>query len=86
MTLLYIKAKEKQDFVSYQSLADYIFFASAIFPESLSDASDDYYITIGQLSYYSCYKLLNRQWHLYECLSDQFAPLSTEARTLIRSL
>jgi hypothetical protein len=86
ITLLYIKAKERQDFVSYQTLADWIFFSRAITPESLSDASDDYYITIGQLSYYSCYKLLHRQWQLYERLSDEFVPLSTEAGTIIRQL
>lgn len=86
ITLLYIRAKEKQDFVSYQMLGDWIFFAGAWYPEHLTDASEDYYAAIGSLSYWRCHKLLNRQWHLFERLSDEFSELSFETRKLIQRL
>lgn len=69
-TLKYINANNKFD--RYQDLADELLFMSSLFPESLNYASKDYYKSIGKLSYYKCFKILNGQWPLFEELSDKF--------------
>lgn len=86
ITLTFAKARSNHDFSIYQNLADWLFFSRVLFPEHLMDASEDYYVSIGRISYYSCYRLLNRQWLLYEELSDQFTNLEKKTKFLLRRL
>lgn len=85
ITLIFAKARFNHDFSIYQNLGDWLFFSRVFFPEHLSNASEDYYTSIGQISYYSCYRLLNRQWLLYEELSDQFTNLEVKTKFLLRN-
>lgn len=80
ITLLYAQAREKQDFLIYQNLGDWIFFSNTVAPNHLKFASKDYYDTIARLSYYSCYKLINKQWKLFEELSDNLLELEFEVK------
>lgn len=84
ITILYTEAKFKQDFLTFQNIGDWLFFCNTLFPEHLNKASIDYYCTIGRLSYYSCYKLINKQWKLYEQMADLFPVLSVQTRYIIR--
>jgi hypothetical protein len=86
VTLRFAQARSKQDFLSYQNLGDWIFFANTIAPEHLKFASKDYYDTIARLSYYSCYKLINRQWKLFEELADDFLVLEEQVKKRLPSL
>jgi len=78
--LMFLQARTKQDFSIYQNLGDWIWFASTISPSHLRFASKDYYDNIAQLSYYSCYKIINKKWKLFEELSDNFVELEEQAR------
>ena len=71
VTLKYIQAQSEYNFELYQQIADWILFIKATFPKA-QNASDDYYNTIAQLSYYKCYKMLNGEWKLFEELADRF--------------
>lgn len=75
LTLVYASAKAKYSFQTFQSLGDWILFAQSLYPNSLRDASTDYYNAIAQDSYYRCYRILNRQWVLFEELADTFPRL-----------
>ena len=86
ITLLFSQARNKQDFLSYQNLGDWIFFANTIAPAHLQFASKDYYDTVARLSYYSCYRLINRQWKLFEELSDNFLRLEYQVKKKIGSI
>ena len=83
ITLTYSKAFFAQDFLTFQSLGDWIFLCNIMFPTHLRNASEDYYSNIARLSYYSCYKLINRQWKLYEELADAFVPLVVEVKSTL---
>lgn len=83
ITLTFAQAREKQDFITFQNLADYIFFIKTFAPAHFQDASEDYYRTIGQISYYNCYRLINKQWRCFEELADQFTLLENETRHLL---
>lgn len=84
LTLIYWEAQKTGDFVKYQKIGDWILFCSTMFPEHLNDASTEYYYSIGQLSYYACYRLINKQWKVYEELADDLVPLSEQTRNIIR--
>lgn len=86
LTLLFSEAKTNQNFYLFQQIGDWIFFCSTIFPEHLHNASSDYYHSIGRLSYYKCYKLLNNKWPCFENLADEFVPLSLATREIIRHI
>lgn len=75
VTLYFIKAKESQNFNLFQNLADWLFFCETFFPEYLQDASKNYYHSIAQSSYYSCYKLINKKWKLFQEMSESFQEL-----------
>lgn len=80
VTLLFAQAREKHDFLTYQNLGDWIFFANTLAPSHLKFASKDYYDTIARLSYYSCYKIINNQWRLFEELADNFLVLEKQVK------
>lgn len=86
ITLAYAQAKMNQDFLVFQNLGDWIFFSKTFAPGHLNNASEDYYQTIAQLSYYSCYRLINRQWKLFEELSDNFVCLEQNTRQLLKKI
>jgi len=86
VTLLYAQGRTKQDFLTYQNLGDWIFFANTMAPEHLRNASKDYYDTVARLSYYSCYRLINRQWKLFEELADNFLVLEKEVKEKLGGL
>jgi hypothetical protein len=83
ITLQFISARENQSFATYQQIADWIMFCQTLAPQHLHNASSDYYRTLGQLSYYSCYQLINRKWLLFEELADNFLPIETQIKTLL---
>lgn len=84
VTLLFTQAHKKQDFLIYQNLGDWIFFSNSIAPQHLKNASKDYYDNIAKSSYYACYKLINRQWKLFEQLADEFSSLTNDANILLK--
>lgn len=86
MTVLYAEAKSKHDFSTYQDIGDWIFFTNTLAPEHLKYASKDYYDTIAQLSYYSCYRLINKQWKLFEELADNFQDIEIEVKDRLQKL
>jgi hypothetical protein len=86
VTLLFAQARSKNDFSSYQNLGDWIFFSNTIVPEQLVFASKEYYDTVARLSYYSCYKIINRQWKLFEELADNYNFLEKEVKKKIHTL
>ena len=83
ITSVYSEASFNNDFIKFQSIADWLFLCSSLYPEHLNGASIDYYYSIGQVSYYKCYKLLNRQLLVYEAMSDLFIPLVKNVRKTI---
>lgn len=86
ITLRFAQARSNQDFLTYQNLGDWIFFTNTIAPNHLRFASKDYYDTVARLSYYSCYKLINRQWKLFEELSDNFNILESQVKNKLNCL
>lgn len=70
ITIIYSKAKSEYSLELFQGLADWILFAQTMYPDSLNHASPEYYQTIAQISYYRCYRIVNRSWALYEELAD----------------
>lgn len=83
VTLTYAQAKYNRDFFVFQNLGDWIFFTKAFAPQHLNHASEEYYQSIGRLSYYSCYQLINKQWKLFEELSDNFIQLEIDTRNIL---
>lgn len=86
VTLLFAQGREKQDFLIHQNLGDWIFFMNTMAPKHLNHANKEYYDTVARLSYYSCYKLINRQWKLFEELADNFVILGEQAAQLLPKL
>ena len=86
ISLEFAQARLKHDFFTYQNLGDWIFFSNTIAPAHLRFASKEYYDTIARLSYYSCYKLINKQWKLFEELADNFPNIETQVKQKLNKL
>jgi hypothetical protein len=71
LTLEYAKAQSEYNFELFQQIADWILFVKTMYPKSLV-VSNEYYDTLARLSYYKCYRILDRQWKLFEELADRF--------------
>jgi hypothetical protein len=86
LTLYFAKAREHQDFARYQACGDWVFFCQVLMPEQLGAVQREYYQTLARISYYSCYRLLNRQWKSFEELADNFVPLEREVAQKLKPL
>lgn len=86
LTILYSEAKNTANFHRFQSLGDFIFFCNTLYPEHLNNASPDYYHSIGRLSYYSCYRLMNKEWKVFENMADELITLSLKTRKIIQNI
>lgn len=82
LTILYIKAIEKNSFFDFQNIGDWIFICRVYFNGQLQ-SSIDYYCSLAQNSYSKCYKLTNQQIDVYEELAENFSRLSDETKKLI---
>jgi len=83
VTIIYAQARDKQDFSQFQNLGDWIFFSKTFVPGVLHGASDEYYRTVGRMSYYTCYRMINRQWKLFEEMADNFIVLERATKKLL---
>lgn len=86
VTSLFAQARNKRDFLIYQNLGDWIFFSNTLVPEHLKFASKEYYDTVARLSYYSCYKIIDKKWKLFEELADNFSVLEEEVKNKLSTL
>lgn len=86
ITLLYAEARLQHNFSIYQNLGDWIFFSNTFAPNHLRFASKDYYDTIAQSSYYSCYRLINKQWKLFEELADNFQSIEIQVKDRLQNI
>lgn len=72
ITIIYAQANFQYNFELFQKLGDWILFTKSLYPAFLKEASSEYYNTIAQCSYHKCYKIINKQWPLFEELADIF--------------
>jgi len=72
----YLQAQLNTDFAKFQNIGDWIFFIQSNYPDFFEKSSTSYYTSLGQSSYYKCYKILNKQWVLFEELADNFKEYS----------
>ena len=86
ISLEFAQARSKHDFFIYQNLGDWIFFSNTMIPQHLKFASKDYYDTVARLSYYSCYKIINKQWKLFEELADDFSNIERQVKDKLKPL
>lgn len=82
VTLLFAQGRNKQDFLTYQNLGDWLFYTKSMFPASLKNASENYYDNIAKLSYYNCYRMI-KSWKIYEELADEYTNLTTSIRHIL---
>jgi len=83
LTILYNNAKQNQDFKTFQNIGDWIFYLDNYHKQYLNNASREYYETLARLSYYSCYKLINKQWKLFEELADNYQNIISQTNKLL---
>lgn len=74
IVLSYASARETGCFSSLQEIGDTVLFGAAFLSEGFSS---DVVMSIGQLSYVSCWRMLRGKWTLYEELADNL-PAITE--------
>jgi hypothetical protein len=86
ITLLFADARQNHTFTSYQQIADWILFSRTMHPEHMKDASDEYYQAIAKSSYYSCFKLMNKQWLLFEELCDEYEKIEEQTRVALQKI
>lgn len=84
VSLLFLQAREKRNFLIYQNLGDWIFFCNTIAPSHLKHASKDYYDNIARMSYISCYQIIDRKWKLFEELADNFNQIENEVKSKLK--
>lgn len=70
VVLAFSAARQTGDFAQFQRLGDEVLFVGSVFPESIA-SHREVTESVGSLSYYACYRIMRRQWLVYEELADQ---------------
>jgi|SRR5579859_478750 len=86
ITLLFAQARNEHNFSIYQNLGDWLFYVGTIIPQYFNDVSPDYYHNIARVAYYTCYRLINKKWLLFEEMSDNYINLEKQAREKLKTL
>jgi len=72
------QARQSGDFTAFQRLGDNVLWTSSFCPQAIGDA--ELIKTIGRSAYFSCYRLVNRQWKCYEELADTLPAIIADVR------
>lgn len=79
VVLAYHDARNQGRFEDFQRIGDWVVWTGIIVP-AYHDEHGEVYESIGRLSYYACYRILQRQWTLYEELADELPRIVDEIR------
>lgn len=79
VVLAYADAREKGDFAAFQRIGDWVLWVDAMHPHFIKD-NREVIETIGRLSYYTCHRIMQRQWVLYEELADDLPRIAHGVR------
>lgn len=86
ITILYGQARQNNKFEIYQNLGDWIFFINTTKPHFSNHTNKEYYDTVARLSYYSCYRLINKKWQLFEELADNFINIEQDVKLKLQGI
>ncbi len=79
IVLAYAEARRTGDFALFQRIGDWVLWVDTIMPESLEN-SRECVESIGQLSYYTCHRIMRGQWVVYEELADELPRIAARVR------
>jgi hypothetical protein len=79
IVLEYYEASQNGDFESFQRIGDWVLWSGVVTP-GVFEAHGEVYESLGRLSYYACYRILQRRWQLYEELADELPRIVKESR------
>jgi hypothetical protein len=79
IVLEFDNARLTGDFVAFQTIGDWTLWMSSIVPKT-DKSQRELVERFGRLSYYECYRLLKKQWRLYEELADDLPSIIYEIR------
>jgi hypothetical protein len=78
IVLAFAAARNTGEFLKFQRIGDYVLWGLSFAPESFE--VPEVAIDLGRLSYYTCWRLTNKQWVVYEELADDLPRLRIELR------
>lgn len=80
LLMKFVEAKSTSDFAALQTIGDWILWVDTFCKESIEDGQRKIVESTGRLSYYSCYRILNGKWQVFEELGDEFPKIVKNAR------
>lgn len=82
VVLAYSSARDKGDFAGFQRVGDWTLWVMTFAPESVCEKQ--LVVDLGRLSYYSCWRLMRKEWEVYEELADDLPDIFRRARRSLR--
>lgn len=79
VVLAFMRAQETADFGGFQRIGDWVLWVETFMPDAVKDKRQ-VVETFGRLAYARCFRLLKKQWPLYEELADDLPRLTRLAR------
>lgn len=79
VVLSFKRAQETADFGKFQRIGDWVLWVETFMPDAVKN-KHQVVETFGRLAYSACFRLLKRQWPLYEELADELPRLTYLAR------
>lgn len=78
IVLAFAQARDTGEFMKFQRIGDWVMWGMAFAPESFDVPKVA--VDLGRLSYYTCWRLTQKEWRVYEELADEMPRLSRELR------
>ncbi len=78
IVLAFAEARSTGEFLKFQRIGDYVLWGLSFAPQSFE--VPEVAVDLGRLSYYTCWRLTDKQWVVYEELADDLPRLRIELR------
>ena len=79
IALAFSQAQSTHRFESYQAIGDWILIRNSIIAPK--EEYQELHYVVGSICFYHCYKLLNREWKLYEELADNLSSIINQLQS-----
>lgn len=80
MTLMFIDACQRNEFSTFQSIADWSFWI-AVFKHEFFKKHSIVYNELARASYMQCHFILKKKWPIFEQLATDFPKITGQTRT-----
>jgi hypothetical protein len=83
IVVAFANARDHGNFEHFQRIGDWVLWTATIMPGAIAEHRETIE-TLGRMSYYTCHRMVQRTWPVYEELADELPSLAQKVRCTLQ--